>query len=111
MKYFVTAEQRKSSKSSCYFEFMQGKYEGKNWLQGSVCISADLFEEAKLYNAFSALPDFAYYGVTEIDRDRWSTVMKQAEKIGGKTHRALSEIADWAENTLADFGLFTLCGI
>lgn len=42
MKYFITEEKRKGT---CYFEFQKGKFKGKFWLQDSLYLHGDKFDE------------------------------------------------------------------
>lgn len=52
MKYFVTEKERKASGGTCYFEFQKGKMRNEYWLEDSVCMHADLFDELKLFRLF-----------------------------------------------------------
>ena len=62
MNYFLNEEERKASGSTCYFEFQKGKHRNKFWLEDSICIHADLFDELLLFRLFSeSLGDFDYY--------------------------------------------------
>lgn len=112
MKYFIDEETRKASRSACYFEFMTGKYRGKCWLPDSISISADLFDESKLYDIISSVvPSFEYYGLTEISQDDWNQIIDKANLVGGKTQEAFDEANCWAKNVFASDCIITICGL
>ncbi len=110
--YFVDEKTRKSSHSTCYFEFQQGKYHGKCWLPDSVSIHMDDFDALGLYDLFSSVvPAFDYYGLTEITAPEWDEIISKAHSIGGEAEAALSEIEPWLRSALSKKQLITICGI
>lgn len=112
MKYFIDEETRKASRSTCYFEFMIGKYRDKCWLPDSISISADLFDELKLYEVISSvIPSFDYYGLTEISIDDWNKIIDKAHFIGGKTQEVFNEANNWAKIVFDSYSVITICGL
>lgn len=112
MKYFVNEAERKASGSTCYFEFQKGKYHDKCWLPDSLSIHMDLFDELKLYDLISSVvPSFDYYGLTEIDRNDWSNIVKQAHLADGSLEEAVCEANQWALDCFSEVPVITICGI
>lgn len=111
MKYFVTEQQRKQSGSSCYFEFQKGEYRGKCWLDNSLSIHDDVFDDSGLFPLFNSVTRFDYYGITEITKENWSVILKKAQLAGGKTAEVISELIPWATENFKSEGVFTVCGI
>ncbi len=112
MKYFVNEAERKASGSTYYFEFQKGKFHNECWLPDSLSIHVDLFDELKLYDLISSVvPSFDYYGLTEIDRNGWKGIVKQACVIGGKTAQAIKEANEWALKTFSEASIITICGV
>lgn len=112
MKYFVNEAERKASGSTCYFEFQKGKYHDECWLPDSLSIHMDLFDELKLYDLISSVvPSFDYYGLTEIDCNDWSNIVKQAHLAGGSLEEAICEANQWALDCFSEAPIITICGI
>lgn len=112
MKYFINEAERKASGSTCYLEFQKGKYHDECWLPDSISIADDLFDDLKLYEIIKAVvPVFDYYGLTEIARNNWDRIVKQAATIGGKTEEAISEANEWAIAAYSEYPVITICGI
>lgn len=85
MKYFCTETEQKKSKSSCYLEFQKGRYANKCWLEDSICLHDDIFEELCLYQVLcSAIPQFDHWGITEVSLEQWQQVKNKAEAVGGE---------------------------
>lgn len=112
MKYFITEDVRKATGSTCFFEFQKGKYHNKCWLPDSISIENDVFDELKLYEIIkTVIPDFDYYGLTEISRNSWDRIVKQAIAVGGKAEEAITEANEWAMATYSEYSVITICGI
>ena len=80
MKYFITEEERKTSGSTCYFEFMKGRYHDKCWLPDSISISDELWDEVGLSKLISGVIGcFDYYGVTVINKHQWGEIVKNSK--------------------------------
>lgn len=69
MKYFLNEAERKASQSTCYFEFQKGYYHDQCWLQDSISISDELWDELRLTELISGvIRKFDYYGKMIIER-------------------------------------------
>jgi len=97
---------------SCYFEFQKGKFDDKFWLDSSLCISDDTFEDLGLYHIFTeVIPEFDYYGVTEISKEKWELLKLSANKYNTAVQTVIAEIDSWAQATLPDEKIITVLGI
>ena len=112
MKYFVNEEERKSSGSTCYFEFQKGNPKNKYWLTDSICLHADLFDELRLFDLFSSsLGTFDYYGPTNIvSEEKWNIIIEKS-KENEKWESVVQELKPWVENCFTKHRQFTICGI
>lgn len=112
MKYFVTEKERKASGGTCYFEFQKGKMRNEYWLEDSVCIHADLFDELKLFRLFlDSLGCFDYYGPTNvISKEKWDIIVEKS-KENSQWELVVQELTPWAEDSLNKHSCFTICGI
>ncbi len=109
MKYCCTNNQRTGS---CYFEFQKGKFADKYWLANSLYLSADIFDSLNLYQVFaSVVPEFDYYGITEIDKEKWAQIKQITEKSGGVVKDVITEIDLWVSRFLLTEIVFTVLGI
>jgi len=111
MQFFLNPAERKASGSSCFFEFQPGKFCGKHWLESSVCLHADRFDELDLWKLFSGvLKEFSYCGPTEVRQDQWACLVKNAgERESWQT--VIAELTPWAEACFRTHSCFTICGI
>ena len=50
--YFRNAAQRKSQGSTCYLEFQRGRFQGKHWLERSLYLHDNAFEQLGLHKVF-----------------------------------------------------------
>lgn len=109
MSYCCSNNQRTGS---CYFEFQKGKFSGKYWLDSSICLCADIFDSLNLYQVFAkTVPEFDYYGITEIDSENWSQIKSSADMMGGAVKDAIAEIDLWAAPLLPADHVITVLGI
>ena len=109
MKYCCLNNQRTGS---CYFEFQIGKFRGQNWRDDSLCLHEETFDRLNLYQVFAeAIPEFNYFGITEIDREKWGQIILTAHRIGGEVEEVIDEIDSWASSILPATGIMTLIGI
>ena len=112
MKYFMTEAERKQGHGTCFFEFQKGKDYGQCWLNDSLCLHADIFDEMKLYELFiAAIPHFAYYGVTVVTQKDWQALLLLSQEYGGIKEEVISELIPWVEECLKTKKAFTICGI
>ena len=112
MKYFVNEKERKASRSTCYFEFQKGKYRNKHWLEDSICLYADLFDEFGLFRLFSAsLGTFDYYGPTNVvNKEKWDMIVEKS-KENESWKSVIDELKPWVEDCFIRYHHFTICGI
>ena len=112
MNYFLNEEERKASGSTYYFEFQKGKHRNKFWLEDSICIHADLFDELLLFRLFSeSLGDFDYYGPSNvIEKEQWYKIVEKS-KENERWKLVIEELRPWVEECFAKHKYFTICGI
>ena len=107
-KYFITESERKGT---CYFEFQKGEFDGTFWLEDSLLLEADIFDELGLCNYFElAVPDFYYYGPNRISREQWKQLVSIVPK-NSKAEEVLEELMFWAEECFEKCGTFSVLGI
>lgn len=112
MKYFLNEKQRKESHSTCYYEFQRGKYDGICWKEDSISISDDDFTRLKLGKIFlKAVPEFDYYGITEVNIGQWEKVKLLLREKSGEYEDLLKESEAWFEDNFKEFEVFTICGM
>ena len=112
MKYFVTEEEREKSGSTCFIEFQRGAYDGRCWKEDSLCISDDLFHELRLNRLFSrVLPQFDYFGITNVSLEGFQKIKQAAEVIGSETYECIQELDDYFKDDYNVDVLFTVCGM
>ena len=112
MPYFLNAAQRKQQGGTCYFEFQMGRFRRKHWLERSVYLHADQFDQLGLADIFSeALPHFAYCGVTEVTPRQYNTLRSLALARGGEAAAVINELDGWTADCFLTEHVFTICGI
>ena len=112
MRYFLNAAERKKQGGTLYFEFQQGPYRGKHWLERSVYLYADLFDELLLFHLFAkAIPCFNYYGPTEVTPAQYEQLKALALARGGEAAALIRELDIWARHCFLTENVFTICGI
>lgn len=112
MKYFINENQRKERRSTCFFEFQRGKYDGECWKEDSLNIPCDLFDAMGLGKILDeALTDFDYYGTTEVNYEQWEKIKELLSEKGGEFGELLAELEPWAEDNFKEFNVFNLWGI
>lgn len=114
MKYFWTESERKQKHTTCCLEFRKGAYreEDPHWQEDSLCLYADLFDELELYPLFQkAVPQFDYYGSTEVSRKQWQALYQLVKECGGRKEQAIAELAPWVSDCLRTEEVFTIFGI
>lgn len=109
MQYFKTEAERRGS---LWFEFQKGDFQHKYWLNDSLYLYADTFDELKLFDLFSkAIPHFEYYGLTKVTIGDWQALLTLAHDCGGEKEKVVMELAPWAEACFEMGNSFTICGI
>ncbi len=112
MRYFVDTAERKASHSTCYYEFQMGRYSGKHWLEDSLSISDELWDECRLSELFlRALPGFDNYGPTVVTREEWAALLMLAEGSDLPWREVLEELTPWVNDCFAQNDAFTVCGL
>lgn len=107
MKYCLRNHQRDGS---CYFEFQQGQFTNQFWLDHSIYLSVDIFDRLQLRKLFGKIiPDFDYYGITEVNREDWENLMTAAENTAAKP--VLDELNQWVIACFKTDDVFTILGI
>ena len=109
MKYLITKEEQSLSGSTCYFEFQKGKFKD-HWLNTSLYIHQEIFDELELFCLFSFAVSFNYFGPTEIGKEQWNEISKKANS---KPHwKAFTEeLTPWVKACFLEDRCFTICGI
>jgi hypothetical protein len=109
MEYCCTNNQRTGS---WYFELQKGKFTDKYWLANSIWLSDDILDSMNLYQVFAeVVPEFDYYGITEIDKEQWEQVKLVADRSGGVGKDIITEIDSWASSVLPAESVITVLGI
>ena len=112
MDFFITESRRKQTGGSCFFEFQRGQngkeYESVFWREDSLLLHMDIVDEIELYKI---VPDFNYYYITIIDKEKWEIIQQNAEKAGGKAMRVIHEVSAWVEENFKEFDYFVIVGI
>lgn len=111
MSIFVDEITRKESKRTTYIEFQRGEYHDACWLEDSINISEDNWREYELTRLFRQVKtEFDYYGLNTIDGEEWKELVEVAESYD-KWKKVIAEITDWVEESLKEYGIFTICGM
>lgn len=109
---FITEKQRKQHGGTCYFEFQKGqenkKYKPVYWQEESLLLHMDIMYEIALHNV---IPDFDYYGITIIDKEKWNAIQRNAEKETVTIKEVINELCTWVEENFKKFDYFVICGI
>ena len=112
MSYVITAEQRKATHSTLYFEFQKGTFRNKHWLVDSVYLHADIFDRLGLYDLFfESIPNFDHYYVTQVTPDQYSVLKQNAATFGPEVSAFFEELDVWVTQCFRDESCFTICGI
>ena len=94
------------------FEFMKGNFSGTHWLEDSLYIPEDLFQQMELENIFmTCLKHFSYFGVTTVIPGEWDNVKNATKKDFPRSLEIISEIDDWVQVCFETEKCFTICGI
>ncbi len=112
MNYFCTEQERKASHSTCYLEFQKGSFQGECWLSDSISLHIDIFDGLKLYQLFrKAIPEFDFYGITEVTLDEWEKLKEFALEQGEEVQKVIEELSMWVLDCFETEKIFTICGI
>lgn len=107
MNYCCTNHQREGS---CYFEFQRGRFTHQYWLDRSLYLSLDVFDQFEIGKLFlKAIPDFDSFGITKITCEGWQTLMTAAENTTAKP--VFDELNPWVQECFLTNNQFTVIGI
>ena len=114
MRYYITEEERKRSGSTSFIEFQRGMYDGECWHIDSICMDEDMFFELGLRRLFSSvLPQFDYYGITQVSSAELKKLQEAAVGFNDNNDAsdAIRELSEWIGGTGDEEILFTICGM
>ncbi|MBR6474543.1 MAG: hypothetical protein IKS98_03755 [Lachnospiraceae bacterium] len=112
MRYLITEEDRKKTGSSEFIEFQRGKYDGECWHIDSMYIAEETFYELKLRRFFSSvLPQFDYYGLTQVNASEFADLKKEAPQFSNEAAECMAELYTWIGDGKNDDVVFTICGM
>ena len=112
MHYLITAEQRKATHSSLFFEFQIGTFCNRHWLPDSVYLHADLFDSLGMYDLFrKSIPEFDYYYVTQVSPHQYAVLKRNADAYGAEVSALFAELDGWVTQCFRSEACFTICGI
>lgn len=111
MKYFVNETERKASHSTCYFEFQKGHYHDECWLQDSISIRDDLWDELHLTELINGtIRTFDYYGITVVEKSQWDEIVEHS-RTDVSWKDAISDVISWVDECFEEYDAFTILGI
>lgn len=94
------------------FELMKGTFSGTHWLEDSLFIPEDLFQQMNLEKLFClGISSFSYFGITVVTKSEWENVKRIATDTFPLTIEIVKEIDDWAKVCFETEECFTICGI
>ena len=109
--YFYTAAQRKATGSTEFVEFQRGRHHAF-WLERSIYLHAELFENLGLWELFSKnLPHFDYFSITEVTPAQYEALKAAAIARGGEAAALFQELDRWVQDCFLTENSFTICGI
>ena len=108
MSYVISPKDREGT---CYMEFMKGEYKNKCWLDDSILIDEEIFSELLLHRYIKKIvPEFDYYGITEINRQQWQEIIDIVPD-DSEAFKALNELSSWAYKTFKEYEIITILGM
>ena len=110
MNYFITEAERNTT---CYHEWSKGHFDGKSfWKSDSLLISEDTHYRLGLEGLFrSVIPAYSPIGETEVSKEQWSMIKKEADRLGNELLECVNEADIWAQKTFREYGVFTMIGM
>lgn len=115
MKYFLNEKERQASNSTCYHEFVKGRWDDNAmvfWNSESLNIHDDLMIALGLDRLIQGIVEgYDPYGETAVNAIQWKQICAEAEKIGGSLLEVVSELSPWAEENFRQNSVFTILGI
>ena len=111
MKYFVNYEEWKALGGTNYFEFQEGRFKNKFWLENSICIHMDVFDQLLLDDLFYfSLGAFDYFGETDINKEQWQKIVEKS-KENELWQIAVEEMIPWVEKCFIRHKYFSIVGV
>ena len=111
MKYFVNYEEWKALGGTNYFEFQQGRFKNKFWLENSICIHMDVFDQLLLDDLFYfSLGAVDYFGETDINKEQWQKIVEKS-KENELWQIAVEEMTPWVEKCFVRHKYFSIVGV
>lgn len=112
MKYFVTEEERKASGSTDYIEFQMGEYADKCWLEDSINVSAEVWDDLKMTKFMrEVIPDFDFYATNPVNKEQWQLLVENSRRENCACRDLLEEASPWVDKCFESKEVFTICGI
>jgi len=112
MRFFISEDERKRSGSTEFIEFQKGRDDGKCWHIDSISMDEELFSELHLRRFFTKiLPDFDYYGITQVSREDFENLKENAAAFSLDADACMKELDDWLGTNGDSDILFTIYGI
>lgn len=115
MAYFILEKERKASNSTCYHEFVKGKWELDEcifWSDDSLYMHDDIMMKIGFYELLSeVIEGYSPFGIYEINKDKWEMILNKSYKYGEEISVAIKELKPWAENNFSENEVFTILGI
>ena len=112
MKYFVTEDERKAARSTCYFEFQKGCHSGECWLPDSINIPDIQWDAFRLEELIRrAGVDFDYFGPTMITREQWNEIVRISREGEAVWEEVVAEAAPWVSECFQEYDRFTIMGM
>lgn len=112
MKYFINEKERKESHSTCYLEFQAGRYHNECWLDSSINISSEIWEQYHMTKFICTfVPNFDYYGITIVTKEQWLIIVDASMKENCICKAVILEAIPWASKCFENNDVFTICGL
>lgn len=110
MNFFVDENERKASNSTCYLEFQEGKGSDTCWLETSINIDDDIWDEYEMSKLmYSANINFDFYGITVINKEQWAAVVEKSK--GSIAECIVKDAVPWVEKCFKNNDFFTIIGL
>ena len=116
MKYFNTYEELDFEKNSTdYLQIIWGDgQEREYWAKGSLYISGFVFDSLdgmKVFRETGALPDFDFYGDTNVSEEAWKNLRSILTRKGGEYAVLVEELDAWISDGFSKHNCFTILGV
>ncbi len=112
MSYFITEAERGLIGSTAFVEIQKGNFHDEFWMDDSIYISAEDFDDLKLSRIIrKAIPDFDKYGVTVLNGEDWELLYEVLYGESEELRELADELAVWAEDCFSDNDSFSILGL